>query len=183
MQNIEGEWVEDENEIEKIMVGYFKEIFTNSNFLEQNYALDVVDTCIITDMTAFLQEPFTEAKILESLHQIHPTHGPHGMPVFFFHKFQQVVEKEVLHTCLVIVNNNMDPSSLNKTHIVLIPKVTSPKSIKDFKPISLCIVVFKTIIKTIKNRLKKKIFPNIIHKTQSAFCLRQINNRQCPHSF
>ena len=59
------------------------------------------------------------------------------------------------------------PPKFNDTHVVLIPKNNDPKSIFDYRPISLCNVIFKLAYKVIANRLKK-ILPSIVSDTQSA---------------
>lgn len=53
-------------------------------------------------------------------------------------------------------------STLNKTCIVLILKCENPKTLKDFRPISLCMVLYKILSKTLANS-------SIISPDQSAF--------------
>jgi hypothetical protein len=46
------------------------------------------------------------------------------------------------------------PEGINDTVIVLIPKGTNPEQLSDFRPISLCNVVYKVISKCLVNRLR-----------------------------
>lgn len=59
-------------------------------------------------------------------------------------------------------------STLNATNIVLIPKKKCQVLIIDSRPISLCNVLVKIIIKVVANRLKK-ILESIVSENQSAF--------------
>jgi hypothetical protein len=45
------------------------------------------------------------------------------------------------------------PPGINDTTIVLIPKGDNPEELKDFRPISLCNVIYKVISKCLVNRL------------------------------
>lgn len=67
-----------------------------------------------------------------------------------------------------------DPSrigDINQTLLTLIPKVHDPSRLSDFRPISLCNVVYKVITKIITNRMKP-FLPYIISPNQSSFISR-----------
>ena len=57
---------------------------------------------------------------------------------------------------------------INKTNITLVPKTKNPTKMIEFRPISLCNVVYKLISKVLANCLKI-ILPQIILENQSAF--------------
>nr|GEX34492.1 hypothetical protein [Tanacetum cinerariifolium] len=62
---------------------------------------------------------------------------------------------------------------LNATLITLVPKVSTPNKVSEFRPIACCNVVYKCISKVLTNRIKSSL-ENIVDKNQSAF----IPNRQ-----
>lgn len=57
---------------------------------------------------------------------------------------------------------------MNRTHIVLIPKVMNPELISQYRPISLCNFSYKVFSKILANRLKP-ILPHLISFNQAAF--------------
>ncbi|KAH1097269.1 hypothetical protein J1N35_014190 [Gossypium stocksii] len=60
---------------------------------------------------------------------------------------------------------------LNNTLIVLIPKKESLEDFSHFRPISLCSVLYKSVMKVIANRFKE-IFPKLISQEQVGFIAR-----------
>ena len=78
------------------------------------------------------------------------------------------MKSSVISTCLYILNDKGTITPLNPTHIVLIPKIPKPQRVTNFKPISLCNVIYRIIAKTITNRLKDML-KHVISPSQSAF--------------
>ena len=74
----------------------------------------------------------------------------------------------MINAVLEFLNTGYMEPDLNFTYIVLIPKIKSPEKIFDYRPISLCNVIYKIISKVLANRLKQ-ILPQLIAPSQSAF--------------
>ena len=76
------------------------------------------------------------------------------MNAFFFQKLWQVVVDNVVTVVLDYLNSGIMILGINHSNIVLIPKVKTLEKISDFRPISLCNVIYKIISKVLANRLK-----------------------------
>jgi len=70
---------------------------------------------------------------------------------------------------LAFSTRNINPS-LAKTLVVLIPKVNSPNSLKDFHPISMCSVLLKAISKVMVHRVRP-FLNSTIGPYQNSFIL------------
>ncbi len=70
-------------------------------------------------------------------------------------------------TILSSLNSGSLLKAVNHTYITLIPKTQAPQKVLDYRPISLCNVIYKILSKVLTNRLKH-ILPKIISETQSA---------------
>ena len=117
-----------------------------------------------------LDQPFTEEEVTEALAQMCPTKapGPDRLHVVFFQRHWLAVKTGVVSTCLHILNEKGTTAPLNHTYIALIPKIGKPRKVADFRPISLCNVIYRIITKVIANRLKH-ILQHVISPAQSAF--------------
>lgn len=165
-------WTEEAPEIEKIICDYFDNMFTSKNPTMQQLesALKGMPCKISSEMNAHLDQPYTEAEITEALSQMHPSKAPgsDGLPTAFFQKHWKSVNQGVIAVCLHVLNDGGNITPLNHTFIALIPKIDKPRKVGDFRPISLCNVIYRIIVKTVANRLKL-ILNHIISPTQSAF--------------
>ncbi|KAL5564839.1 hypothetical protein UlMin_028003 [Ulmus minor] len=94
--------------------------------------------------------------------------GPDGMPGLFFQKYWDIVGEEITEAALLVLNNEGDIHQWNQTLITLIPKIQSPTQVSEFRPISLCNVVYKLVSRTITNRFSR-ILDEVIGDQQSAF--------------
>ena len=73
-----------------------------------------------------------------------------------------------MHAVRVFFEDGVMPDGVNDAAIVLIPKVQHPESLKDYRPISLCNVLYKVVSKCLVNRLRP-LLDNVISENQSAF--------------
>ena len=80
---------------------------------------------------------------------------------------------DVSQAVLSSLNSSSLLKSVNHTFITLISKVKNPKRVTEFRPISLCNVIYKIISKVIANRLKP-LLNSIISKTQGPFIANRL---------
>ncbi|KAA3479284.1 reverse transcriptase [Gossypium australe] len=109
-------------------------------------------------------------EIQKALKGMGPTKAPgyDGFPALFFQKYWHIVGKDVEEFCLGVLNEGKDLDSVNRIDIVLIPKTPNPTNLVNFRPISLCTILYKLVAKTIANRLQDFI-GQCIDSAQSAF--------------
>ena len=69
--------------------------------------------------------------------------GPDGMPPLFYQHYWELVGKDITNSVLSFLNSATLPKHLNHTFITLIPKVKNPELVSQFRPISLCNVLYK----------------------------------------
>jgi hypothetical protein len=94
--------------------------------------------------------------------------GPDGFPALFYQTHWEFLETEICQAIRSFLQGGSLPDGFCDSVIVLIPKVTSPEHLKNFRPISLCNVIYKIASKVLANRLKL-ILPFVVSENESAF--------------
>uniref|UniRef100_A0A2N9HAL6 Reverse transcriptase domain-containing protein n=1 Tax=Fagus sylvatica TaxID=28930 RepID=A0A2N9HAL6_FAGSY len=170
--NQNGRWVTKQNDIAQVAVQYFQAIFSTSNPTEEDISmvLNQITPSVTEEMNQILSKDFIAAEVGEALAQMGPTKapGPDGMPHLFFQSCWSQLGSNVTEAVLDCLNHGGSLQSINHTHLVLIPKRPSPTAITEYRPISLCNVLYKLVSKTLANHLKA-ILPALISDKQSAF--------------
>ncbi|KAK5845316.1 hypothetical protein PVK06_001487 [Gossypium arboreum] len=144
-------------DIENIARDYFSHLFGSRGVGNLEHVLSGVHSCISDSMSQGLLAPYSEEEIVKVLKGMRPTKasGPDDFPAVFYQKFWSIIGKDTSEFCLNILNESCSLEDINRTYIVLIPKTVNPLNLKNFRPISLCTVIYKIIAKTVENCLQE----------------------------
>ncbi|XP_042974784.1 uncharacterized protein LOC122306423 [Carya illinoinensis] len=169
LQDESGCWQKGD-QMDALITEYFQNLFTAADWVDMGDILSGVEARVTAEMNEDLLKPYVAEEVELALKQMHPSKapGPNGMSPLFFQKYWGVIGNSITTALLSALNSGMFPKGLNHTFITLIPKKVSPSKVADFRPISLCNVLYKILSKVIANRLKR-ILPDVISDSQSAF--------------
>jgi hypothetical protein len=165
-----GAVINEPNEISIRFVQYYAELFTAVPLEGVDQVLEGIHPSVTAEMNSQLIHPYTESEVSVALKQMAPLKapGPDGMPPAFYQSYWQLIGKDVVTAVLSSINSGNLLPSINHTYVTLIPKVKNPAQVTEYRPISLCNVIYKLISKILANRLKE-VLPTVIAETQSAF--------------
>lgn len=104
---------------------------------------------------SFLDKAFTAKDVREAVCQMagFKAPGPDGFVAAFYQRNWDLIGRDVSETILAFFESVYLLKEWNHTFIMLIPKVPNPQRVGDFRPISLCNVLYKVISKMMVNRL------------------------------
>jgi ribonuclease HI len=165
-----GVWSNERQEIGNCFTSHFRNVFTSSGPLLDEDLLSLFDNCISSEENTSICEIPTEQEIFSALTEIGSTKapGPDGFTALFYKKYWHIVKDAVLSSIWNFFRSNHLIKEQNHTFIALIPKKMGASSVHQFRPISLCNIIYKIISKILANRFKG-LLHHFISPFQSAF--------------
>lgn len=159
----------------KVCNPYQKSYFTNLFQKQHSTSVPVIDAIQISvsiEDNASLMQPFTKKEFKRAIVSMHPDKclgpGPDGYNPGFYQYFWNLCSDNIFTECCNWLESGQFPPDLNMTNISLIQKGNMMATMKDWRPIALCNVLYKIISKVFANRLKIVLL-QYIADTQSTF--------------
>jgi len=165
-----GQWCDDPAGMAGMASHFFQNLYKKDDHVTPDHMVNMFSEKVTAEMNDLLCRDFTDEEISNALFQIGPLKapGPDGFPARFFQRNWGIIKTEVTSAVRAFFKDGVMPGQVNDTAIVLIPKIPHPESLSDFRPISLCDVLYKVVSKCLVNRLRP-ILHDIISPSQSAF--------------
>lgn len=144
---------------------YFKDLFKSLGSQNAELLLEGMQPRVTQRMNDTLTKPITDAEIKCAVKAIKSDCAPgsDGMTGQFFQKYWNITGVQVTKEFKAFFDSRVVPSEWNLTQLCLLPKIPNAKQMNDMRPISLCSVVYKIILKVLSNRLKV-ILPIIVSR-------------------
>ena len=103
-----------------------------------------------------LMDVVIEEELLAIVHTFHKDKSPgtDGWPIKFYLGLFEIIGDDLPKVVQESWREGFIHAPLNSSFIALIPKSNHPGRFEDFRPISLCNCIYKTISKIIEKRLK-----------------------------
>lgn len=171
LKGSDDRWVTERKELEKLALEYYRRLYSLEDVSEVRGELPKEGFAKLTrEEKIELQKPFTPEEVRVAVRSMgrFKAPGPDGFQPVFYQDCWEVVENSVTRFVLGFFETRVLPESTNDALLVLIPKVAKPECITQFRPVSLCNVLFKVITKMMVIRLKN-VISKLIGPAQASF--------------
>ena len=147
LEDPSGEVCTDEDGISQILVNYYQFLFNSSNPSRMDEMVAGVPCSVTEEMNEVLNGEYTKEEVVTTLNQMEPLKapGPDGLLPLFFQHYWLTMGADVTEAVLSCLALGVIPPSINQTFITLIPKVKSPTKVFEYRPISLCNIIFLSL--------------------------------------
>ncbi|VFQ95836.1 unnamed protein product, partial [Cuscuta campestris] len=166
----EGEILDDKTEIATHAINFFSKLYKEDSVSDDSHIFNFIPKIINEEdnkLICTLPQGEEVRRAIWDLNE-HSASGPDGYNGVFFKIFWHIIQQEVVRAsqefflCLPV------PKSYGATLLTLIPKEDNPKSLGDYRPISLSNFLSKINTKILSNRLRD-LLPKLISPEQTGF--------------
>ena len=151
-------WITDSKEIREFFLESFKNHFTQETVDFSPELEDLITPCISVEENEEISKIPPPLNIRDTLFQMQDLKAPglDGFPAIFYKEYWSIIGEVVTRAVIFFYfifyfyffyNSSRMPCEVNSSLIVLIPKTQNPSSFNNFRPISLCNIVYKIIPK------------------------------------
>jgi hypothetical protein len=173
LEDSQGNPIREHSQIEAELINYYQDLLTETREDKTTTIQRVtrhIPSLVTSEQNTALTWPITQEEVDQAIKAMPPGKSPglDGFTTDFFHHCWDLVREEVWEVVEESRASGLVLSSLNATFLTLILKeewVTNPKKCR---PIALCNVIYKIIMKVVANRLKP-ILTHVISKEQSGY--------------
>ncbi|XP_039021875.1 uncharacterized protein LOC120154125 [Hibiscus syriacus] len=169
-----GNRLESFDDMSSEVINYFSNILGSTDpmvkCIDHNVLKDLLHSSLPADLAANLSKDVTKNEIKDGFFSQgnDKAPGPDGYSPLFFKKSWAIIGDDTTAAILQFFQESFILLAFNATTIALIPKIPNPSTVKDFRPISCCSVVYKAITKILANKLSILI-PHLITLNHTAF--------------
>lgn len=178
LKNLEGEWISGEDNLSRLVGNHFGDLFSSEPGRRIEPIVETVSPKVSDRMNAELTKPVSREEVRKAAFQLgaRKSPGPDGFSGMFYREFWPTLGDEIFKGVHEFFASGFLLKEVNRTDMVLIPKIPSPEEMGHLRPISCCNYTYKIISKIMANRLKP-FLGDIISANQSAFLAgRQIQD-------
>ena len=167
---MDGNLFEDGLQIKEQAVSFFSNLFQANSVIPDEGLFLLAGPTVSKAQNQFLVAILSPEEIRNAVFHLKKSSspGPDGFSGVFFTSCWHLVSREVTEAVTHFFTSGHPLRETNAFFISLIPKISSPESFSDFRPISLLNFIYKISSKILASRLFT-ILPLLISHRQSAF--------------
>jgi len=170
LKKVDGSYVSSQSELEALAADFYTRLFAAQEQTTPELITQFVQPKVTITMNERLCAPVTDIEIKNALFMMQPNKspGPDGFTAEFYIRHWSLFRNDICRAVRRFMEGGDMPEVVNRTFLVLIPKVKQPQDLSQYGPIALCNVLYKIVSKVLALRLRP-VLEEIISEEQNAF--------------